>query len=374
MKKVLISLLAVLALVSCGRKADYALVPAKNFADSLDGKAVALYTLHRGNITLQVTNYGARVVSLFAPDRNGKLADVVVGHNTLDEYVHPVGERFLGACVGPVANRIGGASFTIDGETYETPKNDNGVNTLHGGFIGLDNVVWDVVAVSEEVIFMEYRRPDGQEGDPGNLTIRLGYSLTDGNEFVVVFGAETDRPTPVNLSHHPFFNLSGEGGPSVEGHLMWIDADCYTPIDSLSIPTGEILPVEDTPFDFRQEHAIGEMIEADDPQIRNARGYDHNWCLNGEAGTLRRAVTLYEPESGRFLEVETDQPGMQFYSGNFFDGSTRGKNGKPIGFRSTVVLEAQKYPDSPNHPDFTDIILRPGEKYGQTTVYRFSVR
>lgn len=373
MKKFLIGMLAVLALASCGREKGIALVQDKDFTDTVDGREVALYTLHNGDLTLQVTNFGARVVTLFAPDREGRLADVVAGHRTLAEYVHPTGERFLGACVGPVANRIAGASFEIDGEVYETPKNDNGLNTLHGGMLGLDNVVWDVLAVSEESIIFSYVRPDGQDGFPGNLSIRMTYKLNSHNEFVVSYQAVTDKPTPVNLSHHPFFNLAGEDAGSVEGHLMWIDADYYTPIDSLSIPTGEILPVEDTPFDFRQEHAIGEMIAADDPQISNAHGYDHNWCLNGEG--FRKVVTVYEPESGRALEVLTDQPGMQMYSGNFFDGETTvGKAGKPLGFRSSFVLEAQKYPDSLHNPDFTDVLLYPGETYTQKTVYAFSVR
>ena len=344
MKKYLIGILAVLALASCGQKKGLPLIPEKNFADSLAGREVKLYTLHRGDITLQVTNYGARVVSLFTPDREGKFADIVAGHKTLAEYVNPTGERYLGACVGPVANRIGGASFEIDGELFETPKNDND-------------------------------RPDGQDGFPGNLHVTLLYMLNEHNELVIRYLANTDKVTPVNLSHHSFFNLAGEDAGSIEGHLMWIDADAYTPIDSLSIPTGEILPVEDTPFDFRQEHAIGEMIAADDPQIACANGYDHNWVLNGEAGTLREVVTVYEPESGRMLTVSTDQPGMQMYSGNFFDGATTiGKRGKPLGFRSSFVLEAQKFPDSMNHPDFTDILLYPDEDYTQTTVYEFSVR
>ena len=375
MKKYLIGILAVLALASCGQKKGLPLIPEKNFADSLAGREVKLYTLHRGDITLQVTNYGARVVSLFTPDREGKFADIVAGHKTLAEYVNPTGERYLGACVGPVANRIGGASFEIDGELFETPKNDNGVNTLHGGEFGLDKVVWDVFTYSSDTIIFEYDRPDGQDGFPGNLHVTLLYMLNEHNELVIRYLANTDKVTPVNLSHHSFFNLAGEDAGSIEGHLMWIDADAYTPIDSLSIPTGEILPVEDTPFDFRQEHAIGEMLAAADPQVACANGYDHTWVLNGEAGTLREVVTVYEPESGRMLTVSTDQPGMQMYSGNFFDGATTiGKRGKPLGFRSSFVLEAQKFPDSMNHPDFTDILLYPDEDYTQTTVYEFSVR
>ncbi len=366
---------AALGLAACAPKDEVKLLPAEAFETSIDGAQTSLYTIKGDKITVQITNFGARIVSIWAPDRKGRMGDVAVGYENIDRYINFQGERFMGPVVGPVANRIGGASFEIDGEVFETPKNDNGVNTLHGGEFGLDKVVWDVFTYSSDTIIFEYDRPDGQDGFPGNLHVTLLYMLNEHNELVIRYLANTDKVTPVNLSHHSFFNLAGEDAGSIEGHLMWIDADAYTPIDSLSIPTGEILPVEDTPFDFRQEHAIGEMIAADDPQIACANGYDHNWVLNGEAGTLREVVTVYEPESGRMLTVSTDQPGMQMYSGNFFDGATTiGKRGKPLGFRSSFVLEAQKFPDSMNHPDFTDILLYPDEDYTQTTVYEFSVR
>ncbi len=365
-----------LLLAACTPKKAPVLVPADNFKGTVDSLPVALYTLKNGDITLQVTNYGGRVVSLFTPDKHGDYEDIVVGRNSLEEYVHPAGERFLGACVGPVANRIGGASFDVYGEPFHTPCNDNGVNTLHGGFKGLDHVVWDVVQSGPSSITLRYIHPDGQEGFPGNLDILMSYTLTDHNEFIVMYKATTDKATPVNLSHHPFFNLRGEGNGSVEDYLMRINADRFIPIDSLSIPTGEIRDVEGTPFDFRNEHRIGDRIgETSDDQIRFARGYDHNWCLNTDPSKkVVTACTVYDPETGRQIEVLTDQPGLQFYSGNFFDGNDKGKNGKPLGFRSSLALETQKWPDSPNHDNFTDVLLLPAQVYQQTCVYRFTVR
>lgn len=365
-----------LLLAACAPKKAPVLVPAENFNGSVDQHPVALYTLKNGDITLQVTNYGARVVSLFTPDKHGDYEDIVVGRNSLEEYVHPSGERFLGACVGPVANRIGGASFDVYGETFHTPCNDNGVNTLHGGFRGVDHVVWDVVQSGPSSITFRYVHPDGQEGFPGNLDILMSYTLTEQNEFIVMYKATTDKATPVNLSHHSFFNLRGEGNGTVEDYLMKINADRFIPIDSLSIPTGEIRDVEGTPFDFRKEHRIGDRIgETSDTQIRFARGYDHNWCLNADPdGKVVSACTVWDPETGRQLEVLTDQPGLQFYSGNFFDGSDKGKNGKPLGFRSSLALETQKWPDSPNHDNFTDVLVLPAIVYKHTCVYRFTVR
>ena len=337
----------------------------------MDGCQVALYTLSAGDITMQVTNFGARVVSLYTPDRSGKMADIVLGRGSLEEYVHPKGERFLGACVGPVANRIGTASFALDGVVYETPKNDNSVNTLHGGFLGVDNLVWDVVSVDDRSITLHLLHPDGLEGYPGNLDMTMTYSLTEDNQFCITYKATTDKATPVNFSNHPFFNL---GGPSVEDYLMMVNAGSFVPIDSLSIPTGEILPVEGTPFDFRTEHRIGDRIGEDNEQLKNARGYDHNWCLSRKGEGLETACTVYDPSSGREVEVLTDQKGLQIYTGNFFDGSDNDRHSRPMSYRGSIALEAQAYPDSPNKDNFTDITLRPGQTYTQTTAYKFSVR
>ena len=373
MKKALVyaSLLACAA--ACGRPGA-GLIPAENFAAEVDGKPVALYTLKAGDVTLQVTNFGGRVVSLYTPDRDGNLTDIVVGHDNLDAYLQPPVERFFGACVGPVANRIGNASFTLDGQTYATPANDNGRNTLHGGFKGLDMVVWDVVSVSDTALVLHYLHPDGMEGYPGNLDITMTYAVDADNQFTVRYSATTDQATPVNLSHHPFFCLRGEGNGSVEEYEMYIKASHYLPIDAESIPTGEIAPVEGTPFDFRQAHAIGAMIGEDNEQLRNARGYDHNWCIDKETDGVELVCRVYDVVSGRSVEVLSDQPGLQFYSGNFFEGKEKGANGNDLGFRSSLALETQKYPDAVNHDNFTDVILRPGETYTQTCIYRFGVK
>lgn len=375
MKKSLIKLLfPLLAIVGCGQSKAPQLIPAENFADTLDGHPVALYTLKGGDVTLQVTNFGARVVSIFTPDKNGKLEDIVVGYNNLKDYVTPPGERFLGACVGPVANRIGHASFTINDTTYHVPANDHGVNTLHGGYKGLDNVVWDVLSVNDSSITLHYLHAAGQEGFPGNKDITMTYSLDSKDEFKIVYSATTDHVTPINISNHPFFCLRGEGNGSVEEYIMHIKASHYTPIDSLSIPTGEIADVSGTPFDFRQAHAIGQMIGEDNLQLKNARGYDHNWCLDRESSDdVEIACSVYDPETGRQIDVLTDQPGLQFYSGNFFDGTATGKYGRPLGFRSSLALETQHYPDSPNQPQFPSVLLEPGQTYHHTCIYRFSV-
>jgi len=352
-------LATVAAIVSCGGKPE--LIPAERFNCTLDGKDVALYTLKGGSNALQVTNFGGRVVSLFTPDRNGHYDNIVVGHDNIRDYVTPPGERFLGACVGPVANRIGKGRFTVDGVEYRTPLNDHG-NTLHGGFKGLDMIVWDVVSATDSSIVLHCLHPDGQEGFPGNLDITMTYTLDGNGDFHVDYSARTDKTTPVNITHHPFFCLRGPVNGSVEEYEMYIKASNYTPVDSLAIPTGEIAPVEGTPFDFRRPHAIGQLIGEDDKQLHNGRGYDHNWCIDKETEGVELVCRVTDPVSGRFVEVLTDQPGLQFYSGNFFEGEQ---------FRTSLALEAQKYPDAVNHPDFTPTLLSPGEIYTQSTVYRF---
>lgn len=355
MRKVFLLLVASLTLLSCNRR------------------HAEVFSLHSGSITLTVTDFGARVMSLCTPDKDGVMENIVVGHKTVEEYMNPPGERFLGACVGPVANRIGGASFQIDGVVYNTPANDNGLNTLHGGFIGVDNMFWDVMFVCDTAIIFHLQHPDGQEGYPGNLDMMMTYSLSPSGEFKVEYMATTDKPTPVNFSHHPFFCLRGEGNGSIEEYLMQINASNYTPIDAESIPTGEIAPVEGTPFDFREPHLIGERLGWENEQLANARGYDHNWCIDKTTDGIELVCRVSDPVSGRFVEVLSDQPGLQFYSGNFFDGKENGSNGNPLEFRSSFVLETQKWPDAVNHPNFTPVILRPGEVYTHTCIYRFGV-
>ena len=335
MKRTLIA--AALLLAACGSDTgtdEIRLLPAEAFRRTVDGKAVELYTLRAGDIALQATNYGGRVVALWTPDREGRYEDIVLGYESLDRYIDNRGERFLGAVVGPYANRIAGGRFTLDGKQYTLPTNDHG-QTLHGGMTGLDRVVWDVVSADERQLVLGYLHKDGEEGFPGNLRIRMTYSVTPENEFRVDYEATTDAPTVVNLSHHSFFNLKGEGNGTVLDNELTLRASRTTPVDSLLIPTGETADVTGTPFDFREPHAIGERT------------------------------------TGRTLEVWSDQPAIQFYCGNFFDGSSVGKTGKPLRYRESVALETQKYPDSPNHPAFPSTTLRPGETYTHTCIYRF---
>ncbi|MBP3496502.1 MAG: galactose mutarotase [Alistipes sp.] len=355
----------------CNQKQSLELMKAEDFRATVDGKTTELYTLTNGTLTMQVTTFGARVVSLWAPDREGNMADIVLGYQSVDRYINNRGERFLGSVVGRVANRIGAGEFTLEGVKYTTPKNNNG-QTLHGGDKGLDMVVWDVVSQSENAIVLHYIAPDGQDGFPGNLDITMTYTLTPENEFKVDYLATTDKSTVVNLSHHSFFNLKGEAGGTITDHILQIDADSITPTDSNLIPTGEIRPVEGTAYDFRTPHAIGDMIDSDDEQLAAGRGYDMNWVLNREDnGEVVRVLSLYEPQSGRAMDLLTDQIALQFYSGNFFDGSYTGKYGKPLAFRESVVFESQRYPDAPNHDNFPSVVLRPEEQYRHTCIYRF---
>lgn len=372
MKLRLVLAVALLALVGCcNEKSAMELLPAENFQSEVDGKATDLYTLSNGNITMQVTNFGARVVSLWTPDKEGRMADIVLGYENIDRYVNNTGERFLGAVVGRVANRIGAGKFTLNGVEYTTPQNNNG-QTLHGGEKGVDMVVWDVVEVKPESIVLHYLAADGEDGFPGNLDITMTYTLTENDEFRVDYKATTDATTVVNLSHHSFFNLKGEAGGTITDHILTINADHITPVDANLIPTGELMPVEGTPFDFRQPTAIGDRIEADNEQLRNGKGYDLNWALAREDnGEIMTVATLYEPQSGRAMDVMTDQVGLQFYSGNFFDGTYNGKYGEPLRFRESVALETQKFPDAPNQPSFPSVVLNPEEEYSQVCIYKF---
>lgn len=375
MKKFYFALLAVSAfLTSCAGDQGVQLLPEENFATEVDGKPVGLYTLSNGDLTMQVTNYGARVVSLWTPDRKGRMEDVVLGYDNIDRYVNNTGERFLGACVGPYANRLAGGEIEIDGATYSLPKNNNG-QTLHGGLMGVDRVVWDVIAADSTSIFLRYVHPDRQDGYPGNIVIAMKYELTPDNEFVVTYRASTDAPTYVNLSHHPFFNLKGEGKGTILDHVMTINASRTTPVDKYLIPVGGYADVTGTPFDFREPHTIGERINEENEQLANGGGYDHNWVLDRKTTSgIESAATVYEPSSGRFLEVLTDQPGLQFYSGNFFDGKSTGKYGRPLRYRESLALETQKFPDSPHHPEFPSTRLNPGEMYTHVCIYRFSAK
>lgn len=372
MKKILVFATAMVA-AACSQGPK--LYSEKDFKGEVDGVKIGLYTLKNGQITAQITNFGGRVVALWAPDRIGNLTDIVLGHDNLEAYIHPDGgERFLGATVGPVANRIGNAYYVLDGKEFHTDENDNFVNTLHGGYKGLDMCAWDVTAVTDSTLSLSYKWKDGEGGFPGNTVYTIDYQLLADSSLKVVMGAESDKDTPVNMAHHPFFNLRGEGEGTVEEYEMQIAASSYIPIDRLSIPTGEIQPVDGTPFDFRQGRAIGQLINTLDGQLYNAKGYDHNWCLDRKTtDSLEFAARVTDHLTGRYVEVLTDQPGLQFYSGNFFNGRENGKNGKPYEFRCALALETQKWPDAVNHENFPSVVLKAGEKYSHTAVYRFGV-
>jgi aldose 1-epimerase len=373
MKKILVLVAVIFAAISCKSSQEVALFPASDFDATVGGKQVSLYTLKAGDVYMQVTNFGARVVGLWTPDKTGKYEDIVLGYKNIDTYLNNPGERFLGSVVGPYANRIANGKFTLDGVDYQLDLNNNG-HTLHGGNVGLDMVVWDVLEATDTKLVLAYTDPDMAEGFPGNLTIKMTYSLNEKNEFRVDYEAVTDKARPVNLSHHSFFNLKGEGNGTILDNILYLNASHTTPVDSFLIPTGEIASVEGTPFDFRKAHAIGDMIEQENQQLEFGLGYDHNWILDTAAEGLTLAASLYEPASGRSMEVLTDQPAIQFYCGNFFDGKSEGKYNKALKYRESVALETQKYPDSPNHENFPTTILRPGETYTHVCVYRFSVK
>lgn len=374
MKKIAMIAAAVLMIASCCGKKEVVLLPVSDFQTSVDGKDVSLYTLKNADLTMQVTNFGARVVTLWAPDREGNYEDIVLGYNNIDNYINNPGERFLGAVVGPYANRIAGGTYTIGDQTYTFPQNNNG-QTLHGGLLGLDMVVWDVKDVNDSSIVLAYLHADGQDGHPGNLDIEMTYTLTSSNEFKVDYVASTDKATHVNMSHHSFFNLKGEGNGTINDHVLFINASKTTPVDALLIPTGEIADVTGTPFDFREAKAIGRDLGTENEQLTNGAGYDHNWVLDRAADSgLELAASVYEPASGRYMEVWTDQPAIQFYGGNFFDGTTTGKYGKALNYRESIALETQKYPDTPNHSNFPSTLLNPGETYTHVCVYKFDVK
>lgn len=369
-------MLAAASLAACATRTTQTHEPldAAAFATEVDGKPVALYTLTNGHgLDVQVTNYGARVVTILAPDREGRRADVAIGCESIDRYLREADARFSGPVVGRFANRIAGGRFTLDGVEYTLPQNDHG-QSLHGGLKGVDSRVWSVDEVTGNTIAMTYVSPDGEEGYPGEVTIKVLYTVTDDNALKIEYAATTDRATVVNLSNHSLFNLGGEGSGTILDHELWIAADATTPVDSVLIPTGELASVEGTPFDFRTPTAIGARIDTADEQLGNGQGYDHNWVLNDYTGDVRLVASLYDPASGRMMEILTDQPGLQFYSGNFFTGESAGKFGRKIGYRGAVALETQHFPDSPNRPQFPSTELRPSETYTQTCIYRFGVK
>lgn len=339
----------------------------------IDGRALSLFMLtNASGGQVGITEYGGIVVSLKVPDRHGEFGDVVLGFDTLDAYIADT--PYFGAITGRYANRIAGGRFSLDGTDYELAVN-NPPNALHGGIKGFDKVVWngEPNAEGDGVVF-KYVSADGEEGYPGTLTAQVTYTWTDDHELLIDYEATTDKPTVLNLTNHSYFNLKDGGASPILDHELTIDADRYTPVDETSIPTGELAALEGTPLDFRQPAAIGARIGDDHEQLRFGAGYDHNYVLNRESESLALAATVYEPESGRVMEVLTTEPGVQFYSGNFLDGHHVGKGGVAYEHRSGLCLETQHYPDSPNQPEFPSTVLRPGETYSTQTVYRFSTR
>ena len=344
-----------------------AVAPA-DFEAEVDGDSIKLYTLTNGEIVAAITNYGARVVSLHVPDANDNLVDVVLGYKNLAAYQQS-GDGFYGAIVGRYGNRIAKGQFELDGQQYQLELND-GPNTLHGGTNGFFGKIWEVKHVTDSSLELQYLSPDGDAGYPGKLEVTVVYTVTSANGLEITYHATTDKATVVNLTNHAYFNLSGEGDSTILDHLLTIRADGYTPVDETLIPTGEITPVEGTPFDFRQPTAIGARIDTADTQLLLGKGYDHNFVLKKEPG-LQLVATVESPKTGIVMDVLTEEPGLQFYSGNFMDNVQNAKGGKTYGHRAAFCLETQHFPDSPNKQEFPSTVLESGGEYKTKTVYQF---
>jgi aldose 1-epimerase len=347
----------------------------KSFGKTPDGQPVDLYVLtNKSGAEASITNYGGAVVSIKVPDRNGKLADVVLGYDTADGYVND--KSHFGGIIGRFGNRIAHAQFVLDGKTYTLAKN-NGENTLHGGVKGFDKALWTakiLPAKDGQSLELSYLSKDGDEGFPGNLKVTVIYMWTDANALQIEYSATTDKKTVVNLTNHSYFNLAGQGSGDILGHQLVIEADKFTPVDAGLIPTGELRDVAGTPFDFRKPVAIGARIDQDEEQLKLGGGYDHNYVIRRSASAGESlAACVVEPTTGRVLEVWTTEPGVQFYTGNFLDGKAIGKGGLTYPRRNAFCLETQHYPDSPNQPKFPSVVLNPGERYHTITTYKFSV-
>jgi aldose 1-epimerase len=334
-------------------------------------EALKIFNLSNANgIKIDVTNYGGKVVSILVPDKNGKEIDIVLGYDSVKEYL--MGNLYFGSLIGRYGNRIAKGKFSLNGKEYHLTLN-NGPNTLHGGPKGFHQAHWKVVSSNKNSITINYLSPDGEENYPGNLNVTVTYSLSDNNELIIDYEATTDKETVLNLTHHSFFNLAGAGNGDILNHQIMINADEFTPVDSTLIPTGELSKVKGTAFDFTTPHKIGERINQPEEQLKFGRGYDHNFVLRKNSNELSLAAKVEESISGRTMEVWTTEPGMQFYSGNFLDGTDIGKNKKSYPFRSAFCLETQHFPDSPNHSNFPSTVLKPGETYKQRTIYKFGV-
>lgn len=371
LKTSLFFMLAIALFVRCSEtKNTLPLVDNNGFEQKINNKDVKLYNLKNTNgLVAQITNLGGRVVSLFVPDKNGEFADVSLGFKTAQEYLD-ANSAFYGAAIGRYGNRIANGTFVIEEDTFKLALN-NGPNALHGGPTGYFNRVWEANQINDSKLELHYLSQDMEEGYPGNLDIKIIYELTDSNALKIEYYANTDKATLVNLTNHTYFNLAGEGKGTINNHVLYINADAYTPVDSTLIPTGEIVTVENTPMDFRTPEAIGKRVDDEFEQLKFGNGYDHNWVLNTHENGLTHAATLTEPESGRIMEVYTNEPGIQFYGGNFMDGTDMGKYGKSFDFREALCLETQHFPDSPNHPNFPSTLLNPGEEYYSICIYQF---
>ncbi len=347
----------------------------ESFGKTPDGQAVDVYTLKNSKgAEARIMTYGGVVLSLKMPDKNGQFGDVVLGCDKLEDYTKTPPPPYFGALIGRYGNRIGKATFTLDGQTFHLAGNDHG-NTLHGGLKGFDKVLWTATDKQTDAgpsLVLKYTSKDGEEGFPGTLNVTATYTLTDNNELRLDFTATTDKDTVVNLTHHGYFNLAGKG--DILGHILTIPADNITPVDAGLIPLGKLQPVDGTPFDFRKPTAIGARINADDAQLKLGPGYDHNWVINKKAGELSLMAHVSEPTTGRVMEVWSTEPGLQFYTGNFLDGTITGKGGWVYQKHNAFCMEPQHFPDSPNKPQFPTTELKPGETYHNTIIYRFSVQ
>ncbi len=339
-----------------------------------DTTQLQVYSIQNNNgLSMSVTNFGGRIITLKVPDKNGLSGDIVLGYDSLNQYFNR--RSVYGAMIGRFANRIANGKFSLEGKEYQLATN-NGPNAIHGGPKGFHNVFWQLepfMRDQTQALEMTYVSKDGEEGYPGNLTVKVIYSITDLNELVIEYEATTDQTTIINLTQHSFFNLAGEGTGDILNHDLTLNAGSFTPVDDHLIPTGEIKSVVGTPFDFLKAHKIGERINQEDPQLKFGKGYDHNWVLNKNGDEFSLAATVHEPVSGRIMEVWTTEPGMQFYSGNFLNKSEIGKGNKVYDLRYGFCLETQHFPDSPNRKNFPAAVLKPGEVYKQRTVFKFSV-
>ena len=374
MKKLCVWAVAALLMAACTPKAEKATdsgLLQSNFRTEVDGKKTDLYILrNKNNMEVCITNFGGRIVSVMVPDKDGQMRDVVLGFDSIQDYISKPSD--FGASIGRYANRINQGKFTLDGVEYQLPRNNYG-HCLHGGPQGFQYRVYDAVQLNPQELQLTYVAKDGEEGFPGNITCKVLMKLTDDNAIDIQYEAETDKPTIVNMTNHSYFNLDGDAGSNAE-HLLTIDADYYTPVDSTFMTTGEIVPVEDTPMDFRTPMLVGERInDFDFVQLKNGNGYDHNWVLNAKGDINRRAASLKSQKTGIVLDVYTNEPGVQVYAGNFLDGSLTGKKGITYNQRASVCLETQKYPDTPNKPEWPSAVLRPGEKYMSQCIFKFSV-